>query len=226
MDPVTIGADIGQKRDPTAIVVASAEQRTTGRKTTWGFWSESLRDRPLPDEYETIYTVRHMERLPLGTAYPKVGERITEIVRNVHLQALPESRGVNLIVDATGVGRPVVDIIRSHLEQRIDVTAATFTHGDRLDGRLCDQEVSVGKGFLVSRLQVLLQTECLQLPANHAEALAMMEELENYEIKVDENANEKYGAFEVGTHDDLVTALGLAVLFDPFNSGNAFFSVA
>jgi hypothetical protein len=32
---------------------------------------------------------------------------------------------------------------------------------------------------------------------------------------VSEDANEKFGAFKVGTHDDLVTALGLAVLEDP-----------
>jgi len=32
---------------------------------------------------------------------------------------------------------------------------------------------------------------------------------------VSEDANEKYGAFKVGTHDVLVTALGLAVLADP-----------
>lgn len=32
--------------------------------------------------------------------------------------------------------------------------------------------------------------------------------------RVSENANDTYGAFKVGTHDDLVTALGLAVQLD------------
>jgi hypothetical protein len=36
----------------------------------------------------------------------------------------------------------------------------------------------------------------------------------NFEIRVDEKANDRYGAFRVGTHDDLVTALGLAVQVD------------
>ena len=35
-------------------------------------------------------------------------------------------------------------------------------------------------------------------------------ELLDYEIRVSENANDSYGAFKVGTHDDLVTALGLS----------------
>lgn len=35
-----------------------------------------------------------------------------------------------------------------------------------------------------------------------------------YELRVDENARETFGAFKVGTHDDLVTALGLATQVD------------
>jgi hypothetical protein len=37
------------------------------------------------------------------------------------------------------------------------------------------------------------------------------QELMDYEIRVDQDANDRYGAFAVGSHDDLVTALGLAV---------------
>ena len=44
--------------------------------------------------------VRHLERLPLGTPYPDAVKRIGEVV-----QTLP---GAELVVDATGVGRPVV----------------------------------------------------------------------------------------------------------------------
>ena len=44
---------------------------------------------------------------------------------------------------------------------------------------------------------------------------ALARELQDYEIKADQDANEKYGAFKVVTHDDLVTALGLAVQQQP-----------
>jgi hypothetical protein len=44
-----------------------------------------------------------------------------------------------------------------------------------------------------------------------AEADILAGELLRYEIRVSEDANDRYGAFKVGTHDDLVTALGLAV---------------
>lgn len=119
-----------------------------------------------------------------------------------------------LVVDATGVGRPVVDILRDALHGiRVYLIPATFTHGDRLDQG--GGEWRVGKAFLVSRLQSLFQTSRIKLPADHREAAAMANELISYELKVSEQGNDTYGAFKVGTHDDLVTALGLAVLRDP-----------
>ena len=61
----------------------------------------------------------------------------------------------------------------------------------------------------MSRLQVLLQSERVHLPAT-AEAGILAQELLNYEIRVNENAAAQFGAFKVGSHDDLATALGLA----------------
>ena len=71
----------------------------------------------------------------------------------------------------------------------------------------------LGKAYLVSRLQALLDADRLHLPQT-PEATALVEELLDYEIRVDRNGHDRYGAFRVGTHDDLVTALGLAVQLD------------
>ena len=68
----------------------------------------------------------------------------------------------------------------------------------------------LGKAYLVSRLQTLLQTGRLHLPRTD-EAKQLADDLLDYEVTVDENANERYGAFAVGPRDELVTALGLAV---------------
>jgi hypothetical protein len=124
------------------------------------------------------------------------------------------------VTDITGVGRPVHEIIereiaaaalpRAGLTLRLE--PVTFTHGDRLN-RMDGGGRSVGKAYLVSRLQSLLQTDRVKLPRT-AEAEALARELLDYEIRVSEDANDRYGAFKVGAHDDLVTALGLAVLQD------------
>jgi hypothetical protein len=71
-----------------------------------------------------------------------------------------------------------------------------------------------------SRVQSLLQAGRVHLPRTR-EAQVLTRELHDYEIRVDENAHDRYGAFRVGTHDDLVTALGLAVQVDDFSLGGA-----
>ena len=47
----------------------------------------------------------------------------------------------------------------------------------------------------------------------------MVRELQDYQIKPDPEGDTRFGAFRVGSHDDLVTAVGLAVLRDRAGSG-------
>jgi hypothetical protein len=157
---------------------------------------------------EDHYTARWLERLPLDTPYPVVAGRLVEVVQSVRKRAVGPTATITLFMDATGVGQPVVDVLRG-AGLDVPIKAVYFTHGDR---RLVDEDgnIKLGKAWLVSRLQALLQTARLHLP-DMPEAKALAQELLDYEIRVDENANDKYGAFRVGAHDDLVTALGLAV---------------
>lgn len=190
---ITMGVDIGQKRDPTALCVAETELRQVEGRT------------------EIHFVVRHLERLPLGTPYPRVAERVARICDQVRART---GAGPLVYMDATGVGQPVVDILRERLPGGW-VVPVYFTHGDR---RVETREgegvrVTLGKAHMVSRLQALLQNRRLHLPRSR-EAETLTEELQNYELRVSEDANDRYGAFRVGTHDDLVTALGLATQDD------------
>jgi hypothetical protein len=186
---VAIGIDIGRRRDPTAVCVVERQSRpgATG---------------PMVQ-----FIVRLLDRLPLGTPYPKIAQCLQDLVGDV-----AERTGLTPVVyvDASGVGLPVVDLLRAAVP-KAGVVAVFFNHGDRRHEEA--DEVRLGKAFLVSRLVALFQTDRILLkPTPEAEVLR--EELENFEIRVDQNANEKLGAFKVGTHDDLVTALGLAVQVD------------
>jgi hypothetical protein len=166
--------------------------------------------RRVPAKTETIYIVRHLGRLPLGTPYPAVAEHVAAVVDGLVRRGIARPR---LMVDSTGVGAPVVELIGEKLGRHgRDLIAATFTHGDKYSQDDSRRIASVGKAHLVSKLQALLQTGRLKLPRT-AEAEALGRELMDYEIRVDEDANDKYGAFKVGAHDDLVTALGLAVVY-------------
>ena len=193
MATISIGIDLGQKRDPSAIAVAELDLREPNEEDHW--------------------LIRHLERLPLGTPYPEVAARLGEVITNARAIAAsrrdPWPPKFHVYADATGVGQPVVDIMKAAGQR---VTAVYFTLGDK---RIKSETMlSLGKGWLVSRLQALLQTNRLHLPRTPV-AAALAEELLDYEIKVDPDGDAKFGAFKVGKHDDLVTALGLAVQEKP-----------
>lgn len=227
MSEIHIGLDIGQKVDPTAIVVAETLDVPSGRtQESWQHYGPSSWQTRRVSTQETQYVVQFVERIPLGTGYPDVCARVVDILVKMRTQeivrrTLALSDGTpmalrTLYVDVTGVGRPVHDMLLSAVlghpyAQDCQIVPITFTHGDKFDRRTG----SMGKAYLVSRLQVLLQTKRLQLPASHPDVPVLVRELQDYEIRVDSNANDTYGAFRVGTHDDLATALGLACLDDP-----------
>ena len=188
---VTIGVDIGQKREHSAICAAEMDRR----------------QRQGIDE--THYVVRYLERLPIRSPYPAVAERTAEIAAKIRRRGGDTSM---VYFDATGLGEPLLDLFNSRVRDT-GVAAVYFTHGDRRT-EVHYSEVILGKAYLVARLQTLLQTRCLHLPRT-AEAETLAQDLLDYEIRVDEDANERYGAFKVGAHDDLVTALGLAVHCEP-----------
>lgn len=198
---IQIGADIGQRVDPTAIVVSEV----------------------LKEEDGTHYEVRHIERLMLDTPYPQVVARLVEI--HDHLKTGDYARWQErmlarygaissrakyhytppqLNIDATGVGQPVVDLLKEAGLRPIPVYLTGGQKELHIDG-----EIHLAKALLVSNLQVLLQTHRVHLP-DTAEARALTEELLNYEIKITEALNLQMGVFTTGAHDDLATALGLA----------------
>lgn len=218
MDPViTVGADIGKRRDPTAIAVSETGERPTGR-------DEIITDdgltRTTRAELETIWTVHRFERLPLGTSYPLVAQRLRDILTGIQARLADEKRlrrtEVRLVVDATGVGQPVVDLLADDLDdvEHVTLTPVWFTSADSITGRVSGGEVKLGKPWFVSYLQALLQTGRIRLP-DRPETADLAQELLDYEVRVTESANLVAGAFKTGSHDDLVTAVGLACLDDP-----------
>ena len=187
---VFVGTRLGQRCEPGAICVVEGRLRT-------------------PDGHRcrfTHFTTRLIERLPPGTTFPEGAARVGEIVRNLSQKMRLRA---DVIVDATGLGSPIVSLLES---ENLRVIAVYFNHGDR---RIEEKnyEIRLGKAWLVARLQMLLQTQRLHLPES-PEARSLAKDLLDYQIDIDPAANEKYGAFKVGAQDEMVTALGLAVQAD------------
>jgi hypothetical protein len=223
---VHIGVDVGQKVDHSAIVVAEVSERPT-TDNYYDYATNTNKPR-----MESVYTVQELRRLPLGTPFTAVVKEVVSLVGAVHemerelrrkgsLTQYEHSLSVDIFIDATGLGAPIVELLRDAINAKSKTDHAmihptTFTYGDRyVRGDNDGTGDSLGKGHLVSRLQILLEQDRLLLPKRSPDIDAMLEELRLYEIRMTDNANEQYGAFLVGTHDDMVTALGLACVEDP-----------
>jgi hypothetical protein len=171
-----LGLDLGQRHDPTAIAVV--------------------------EKITNQMRVRHLERVPLGTPYPGVVDRVREITRNRQMAG-----HCALAVDGTGVGAPVVDMLRA-ARLGCDIAAVTITGGERQHQR--GYVWSVPKRDLLAAVQVLLERGELKLAKGLRELGPLMRELTDVRSTAGISGRVRMGADGCGEHDDLVIALALA----------------
>jgi hypothetical protein len=146
--------------------------------------------------------IRYLQRIPLGTSYTRVVDRVREIVRH----PLLEGRG-RVVADATGVGAPVVDLLKA-ARLECPLTAVTITSGDRAHSS--GEHWHVPKRDLLTNLLVLLEAGELRIPRRLREAGALIRELNGVEVRHRPGGSVGIGAEGAGEHDDLVIAVALA----------------
>jgi phage FluMu gp28-like protein len=144
--------------------------------------------------------VRGAERIPLGTPYSRLVEILREVVRR------PELAGrCSVVVDATGLGEPVMEMIRRG-DLGCDVTAAVISGGNRAGRKKTGKYKTVPKHDLMIGLQVALEDEELKIARRMTETRALVKELTDMRV----NDRGGMGAEGSGQHDDLVMAVALA----------------
>jgi hypothetical protein len=145
--------------------------------------------------------VRHLARFRLGTPYPTI---VTEVARLARTPGLACSA---LVVDQTGVGRPVVDLFRQ-AALPAPLVLVTITGGS-LVKRTADGSLHVPKKQLVRALQGALQAGRLQVARRLPLARMLVQELLNFRAQITEAAHETFGAARASEHDDIVLAVAL-----------------
>jgi hypothetical protein len=140
--------------------------------------------------------LRHIERLPLGTPYTAVVGRI---------EGLQESISpCQVVLDSTGVGRPVLDSLRAI---GLNPIAVSITAGQKV--RIEDGFYYIPKRLLVRALVTALEGDRLKFAKSMPMAGALMRELAEFKVKISDRGHDSYNAAQ--GHDDLVIAVGLAV---------------
>jgi hypothetical protein len=184
------GVDLGQRRDPAAIAVVE-------RAELAGEWDA------VQFAYRKVveYRVRHLERFRLGTAYPVVVERVKQVT-----EAGALAGRVTAVVDATGPGTPVVDMLRG-AGLRCQLVPVMITPGAkwRRDGGY----YMVPKRDLVMGLLLRLEQGELKIAGDLAEGERLAREMAQMRVRVGVSGREQYGTWRKGEHDDLVVAVAL-----------------
>lgn len=195
-----VGVDFGQAQDYTAIAVI-----------------KQLRHK----EKGTLhYEVVALERPPLGTQYNKIVDYTIEMLKNpmlsgkingIKLSDAPPHEN-ELVVDATGCGRPVVDMLKERgAKEYAHLVACNITGGQGLTSN-DDGFYGVPKRDLATTLQILFQEGRLKIAEVLTLGPILTKELLNFRVKINpKTGNDSYEAWREKDHDDMVLAVALAV---------------
>jgi hypothetical protein len=191
-----VGLDLGQSADYTALAVV-----------------QSVKERDGTDKLKTFLHLRYLERYPLRTPYTTIADGVAGLMRSEALNAYeydptrhriakPE---VELLVDKTGVGRGVTDILK---ERGLRFTGVVI-HGGESSHR-SDGAHHVPKKDVVAALEVPFDAERLKVAQGLELWGVLKEELQNFRRK--QNPKTSHVSFEhwrETDHDDLVLAAAL-----------------
>ena len=180
--PYLVGLDLGKMQDFTALVILEQHGAAPAH-----------------------YNLRFIKRFPLKTSYQEIMDSVIRMLKSKEFQAHPSA----LIVDATGVGAPVVDLFK---RAKVRPVAITITGGFEVT-RLSGREFRVPKRDLVSNLRLLFDDQRLQIAEGLPDAKVLVEELLNFRQKVSDAGHDSYEPWREGEHDDLVLATALAAWY-------------
>jgi hypothetical protein len=204
-----VGLDLGQAQDPTALVLLERPLRVESyineMDSGWYAASDvpSLKWVDLTRRSPELH-LRALRRWQLGTGYPQIVQDVANL-----LSRLPHPQQTALVIDWTGVGRPVFDMF---------VVAGLAPIGIAIHGG--DKVIAVDGGYrvpardLAGAVQSLLQRRHLKFAADLPLLGVLKGELQNFRVKIDPaTAHDSYSAWRENQHDDCVLATAVAAWY-------------
>jgi hypothetical protein len=192
------GLDLGQSNDYTALAIV---QRVPTHDPQTGKHGVDLH-------------LRHLERYPLKTSYTDIADSVRDLLTgppftdNIR-DGLRVRRAITeLVVDKTGVGVAVTDLLK---ERRLRFIGVTITGLGQKVNRNGIRAYSVPKQDLVAALEVPFHKGTLKVAKGLPGWPKLREELLNFRRKQNKvTAHISYEHWRESDHDDLVLAAALA----------------
>jgi len=196
-----LSVDLGSERDYTAFSLIERVEKLQDKNIL------SHNSRPVHDVPITVIAelhLVHMERIPLKTPYPTIVEKIGYILNR------PEFVDqIALIVDRTGVGIPVIQMMYQRGLSPIGITI----HGGS-NVTTSKDNYSVPKRDLVTALLTAYQMKRFKTksPEQMPVIKDFRDELAGFQMKINERTGaDSYEAWLERIHDDLVMSASMGV---------------
>jgi len=192
-----LGLDLGRDHDHAALAVLEYLPRPTGRR-------DPVTLQPLR---ELQVRTRHLHQFPTGTNYVEIVRQVMDLLNHSVF-----AYGVTLVIDSTGVGAAVTDLLRHALRQqssvKVELVPVTITAAHQVTRT--PQGFHVPKYELMEGLRHLLDHGLLRIASQTPGAETLRQELEGMQRQTRPSGLDAFTGKHQGGTDDLVLALSLA----------------
>jgi hypothetical protein len=219
----SVGVDLGQAADFTAIAVL--EKKIVPPETAmFSPVGESPSNRLV--EGDIVYDLVYLKRPRLGTPYDVIAKRVAHLICKLEPQgAFGELGQVTLSVDGTGVGRGVVDMLRTQFQRRGAMSSsASLPRVDFRPVSITGSNTSLKKpqrtnGYwsvpnkdLIFPAVAALQQSKIRIAKGIKDRGALVHELKNYSRRTNiATDNMVFEPWREAEHDDLLFSSCLAL---------------
>jgi hypothetical protein len=201
-----IGLDVGQQIDFSAIAVVA---RVVAPLNEF--------DQQHRQKTELRFAVRWLERPQLGTAFSKVVARTVALRNDPAVERKVECYDHGrltttvvkppIVVDATGVGAPLVEMFRK--DHKVSPIPVIITGGQELN--TARGRYRVPKQDLIAALSVGFELQQVKVASGLDLSDDLMGELKNFRMQTNASTGRSTYDAKPGHHDDLLIAVALAV---------------
>ncbi len=184
---IYLGLDLGKRQDHTAIVALELRWRYGDKDNV----TQGIAQHP-------ALLLSYSTRLPLDTETTRIPQLVRDTLQRYSPACGEPPRIDKLLVDATGIGHTIVELIRKN-QPKAHVQPVTLTNG-HVERQLKDSYLSLPRPDLINRLKMVFEIGNIQLLDSAPGFVDIERELVQFKPSGDQQE-----------HDDLVMALAMAV---------------
>jgi len=196
------GCDLGRKRDPSTLAIIETQYTGSDR----------------------IYVVPYLKRFRLSMLYTDIASKLVKTDESLKRIAAKRGKQASntFILDATGLGAPICELVEKKLGPLADVKRVYLTGGINTTVGSEYNEYHVPKGQLISGLMAAFDSKSIYMTRRSKEIDQIVTELAEFQIHITDQGRDHFDDRGKGHHSDLVIALALAVWaadFDGYTGG-------